>query len=296
MSEVAVIKPSEITDSVLNKVNLMQEQGQLIIPQNYAAANALKSASLILQETMTKNNVCVLEACTQTSIANCLLDMVKMGLEPSKKQCYFVAYGNKLQLMTSYFGKLAIAKRVSDLKDVKAFVIYEGDEFETEFDLDTLEMKIKSYKPNVANVNLEKIKGAFAVPIFKDGSKGDVVYMSIQQIKNSWNQGYAKGNSGAHKNFTDEMAKKTIITRVCKMLINASDDGDLIDTYGQAEEEHTPQEEQKEFVGTEEFIEAEIVEESHDTHLNSQNVDSESQKPQEKAQDVQVTLDDTCPM
>lgn len=258
-NQVTVKKPSEITDSVLNKVNVMKEQGQLVIPQNYVAANALKSASLILQETFNKSNVCVLEACTPTSIANCLLDMVKMGLEPSKKQCYFVAYGNKLQLMTSYFGKLAIAKRVSELKDVKAFVVYDGDEFETEFDLDALEMKIKSYKPNVSNVNLDKITGAFAVPIFKDGSKGDVVYMSIQQIKNSWNQGYAKGNSGAHKNFTDEMCKKTIITRVCKMIINASDDGDLIDTYSGTEEEHTPHQEQKAFTASKEFVEPQEI-------------------------------------
>lgn len=279
-NQVAVKKQGEITDKVLSKVNLMQENGQLVIPQNYVAANALKSASLILQETVDNKKVCVLESCTQTSIANCLLDMVKMGLEPSKKQCYFVAYGNKLQLMTSYFGKLAIAKRVSDLKDVKAFVIYEGDEFETEFDLDTLAMKIKSYKPDVKNVNLEKIVGAFAVPIFKDGSKGDVTYMSIQQIKNSWNQGYAKGNSGAHKNFTDEMCKKTIITRVCKTLINASDDGDLIDIYTGAEEEVQPQEVQKEMTASKEFeepqdvIDVEVKEEpAHQEEAQQQSLD-----------------------
>lgn len=283
-NQVAVKKQGEITDKVLNKVNFMQENGQLVIPQNYVAANALKSASLILQETVDSKKMCVLESCTQTSIANCLLDMVKMGLEPSKKQCYFVAYGNKLQLMTSYFGKLAIAKRVSDLKDVKAFVIYEGDEFETEFDLDSLEMKIKTYKPNIANVDLNKITGAFAVPIFKDGSKGDVTYMSIQQIKNSWNQGYAKGNSGAHKNFTDEMCKKTIITRVCKTLINASDDGDLIDTYAGAEEDAQPQEVQREMTASKDFEEAqEII----DVEVKEESV------PQEEAQ--QQSLDD-CPL
>lgn len=260
-NQVAVKKPNEITDSVLKKVTVMQEQGQLVIPQNYVAANALKSASLILQEVSNKDGKLALEHCTQTSIANCLLDMVKMGLEPSKKQCYFVMYGKQLQLMTSYFGKLAIARRVSDLKDVKAFVVYDGDEFETEFDLDTLELKIKLYKPDIKNVDLTKITGAFAVPIFKDGSKGDVVYLSIGQIKNSWNQGYAKGNSGAHKNFTDEMCKKTIITRVCKTLINASDDGDLIDTYSGSEEEPTPQDERKENANAQDFvIDTEIVE------------------------------------
>lgn len=284
-NQVAVKKQTEITDKVLSKVTLLQENNQLVIPKNYVAANALKSASLILQETIDSKKVCVLESCTQTSIANCLLDMVKMGLEPSKKQCYFVAYGNKLQLMTSYFGKLAIAKRVSNLKDVKAFVIYEGDEFETEFDLDTLSMKIKTYKPDVKNVNLEKIVGAFAVPIFKDGTKGDVTYMSIQQIKNSWNQGYAKGNSGTHKNFTDEMCKKTIITRVCKTLINASDDGDLIDTYTGAEQEIEPQEVQKEMTASREFEEEPI--ETTATEIN--------EEPKHEEQ-VQQASEDDCPL
>ena len=123
------------------------------------------------------------------------------------------------------------------------------------------------------------------MPIFKDGSKGDVVYMSIQQIKNSWNQGYAKGNSGAHKNFTDEMCKKTIITRVCKTLINASDDGDLIDTYAGAEEEINPREEQQEMTASKEFDE-EVI----DTTAKDVVEDAPSGEP------VQQKLEDECPL
>ena len=287
-NQVAVKPQREITDSVLAKVNKLQENKALVLPQNYVAGNALQSAALILAETVDSSKKPVLETCSKESIANALLDMVKMGLEPSKKQCYFVAYGGKLQLMTSYFGKLAIAKRVSDLEDVKAFVIYDGDEFETEFDLDTLSMKIKTYKPNVKNVDLTKITGAFAVPIFKDGSKGDVVYLSIGQIKNSWNQGYAKGNSGAHKNFTDEMCKKTIITRVCKMLINSSDDGDLVDTYQGSEEETTPREAQKSMTASKDF--EEVIETTATEVVDEPNQEA-SNEP------VQQTLnDDSCPI
>lgn len=266
-NQVAVKKQSEITDQVFNKVQQLQEAGSLVLPKTYAAGNALKSAQLILSETKGKNDKLALESCTKESIANCLLDMVKMGLEPSKKQCYFVVYGDKLQLMTSYFGKLAIAKRVADLEEVKAFVIYEGDEFEMEFNIDDLTMQLKTYKPNPANVNLSKITGAFAIPVFKDGTRGDLVYMSYDQIQKSWNQGYAKGKSGAHTNFTDEMCKKTIITRVCKTLINSSDDGDLIDTYQGADEESTPtpQAEQKEMTASKEFVDVPFTEEQTST-------------------------------
>lgn len=262
-NQVAVKKQSEITDQVFNKVQQLQDAGSLVLPKTYVAGNALKSAQLILAETKDKAGKLATEVCTKESIANCLLDMVKMGLEPSKKQCYFVIYGDKLQLMTSYFGKLAIAKRVADLEEVKAFVIYDGDEFEMEFNLDDLTMQLKTYKPNPLNVNLDKITGAFAIPVFKDGTRGDLVYMSYQQIKNSWNQGYAKGNSGAHKNFTDEMCKKTIITRVCKTLINSSDDGDLVDTYGATDEEIPVQQEQKEMTASKEFVDVPFTEEEH---------------------------------
>lgn len=262
-NQVVVKKQSEITEQVFGKVKQLQEDGSLVLPKSYAAGNALKSAQLILAETKDKTGKLATEVCTKESVANCLLDMVKMGLEPSKKQCYFVIYGDKLQLMTSYFGKLAIAKRVADLEEVKAFVIYEGDEFEMEFNLDDLTMQLKTYKPNPLNVNLDKITGAFAIPVFKDGTRGDLVYMSYQQIKNSWNQGYAKGNSGAHKNFTDEMCKKTIITRVCKTLINSSDDGDLVDTYGAMDEEIPVQQEQKEMTASKEFVDVPFTEEEH---------------------------------
>ena len=262
-NQVAVKKQSEITDQVFNKVQQHQDAGSLVLPKTYVAGNALKSAQLILAETKDKAGKLATEVCTKESIANCLLDMVKMGLEPSKKQCYFVIYGDKLQLMTSYFGKLAIAKRVADLEEVKAFVIYDGDEFEMEFNLDDLTMQLKTYKPNPLNVNLDKITGAFAIPVFKDGTRGDLVYMSYQQIKNSWNQGYAKGNSGAHKNFTDEMCKKTIITRVCKTLINSSDGGDLVDTYGATDEEIPVQQEQKEMTASKEFVDVPFTEEEH---------------------------------
>lgn len=268
-NQVAVKEQKEVVDQVFNKVQALQEAGSLVLPKAYAAGNALKSAALILAETTDKNGKNALEICSKESIANSLLDMVKLGLDPSKKQCYFIPFGGKLTMMISYFGKTAIAKRVSNLKEIKAFVVYEGDEFLPEFDLDTLSLKIATYKPDIKNVNLSKITGAFAVPVYEDGSKGDVVYMSIEQIRNSWNQGYAKGKSGAHTNFADEMCKKTVISRVCKMIINSSDDGDLIEVSERSYEERTPEKEidtkanSKEFVVSNEAIDVDYHEDDN---------------------------------
>jgi recombination protein RecT len=124
-------------------------------------------------------------------------------------------------------GTIAVTKRLKGVKDVKAFCIYDGDDFEQEFDLDTCTLKITKFNPKFENVDINKIKGAFAVIMGEHGPL-HVEVMNISQIRNSWNQGYAKGGSGAHKNFTDQMVKKTVINRACKLFANTSDDSDIL--------------------------------------------------------------------
>ena len=227
MSNQVVVSEKNITEEVLAKINDFKGKNELITPPGYVPENALKSAYLILQETLDKDKRSVLQTCSKASIANSLLDMVIQGLSPAKKQCYFVAYGGRLQLMRSYMGTVAVTKRLKRVKDVKAFCIYEGDEFETEFDIDTATLKISKFAPKFENVDITKIKGAFAVIVGEEGVLHTEI-MNMNQIRNSWNQGYAKGTSGAHKNFTDEMAKKTVINRACKIFANTSDDSDLL--------------------------------------------------------------------
>ena len=75
---------------------------------------------------------------------------------------------------------------------------------------------------------MNKVKGAYAILGMEDG-RIVVEIMNINQIKQAWMQGATKGSSLAHKNFSDEMAKKTVIGRACKLLIGMSDDAALFD-------------------------------------------------------------------
>lgn len=217
----------EALNQVTAKINELKKNNEIVFPKNYSVANAVNSAWLMLQDVQDKNKKPALEVCTKNSIIGSLYDMCLQGLTPAKKQCYFVVYGNQLQLMRSYMGTVAVTKRLKGIKDVKAYCIYEGDEFEQEYDIETATLKITKFNPKFENIDLNKIKGAFAVIIGENGPIHTEV-MNIKQIRNSWNQGYANGKSGAHTNFTDEMAKKTVINRACKMFANTSDDSDLL--------------------------------------------------------------------
>lgn len=226
-NQITTVQEKNITDNVLVRLKELEASGSIVLPKNYSPENALKSAFLILSETVDKDKKPVLQSCSQVSICNALLDMCLQGLSPVKKQCYFIAYGGKLQLTKSYLGNIAATKRLKGVKDVKAHVIYEGDEFEEGYDYRTGTVTVAKFVPKFENVDLSKIKGAFAVVIGEDGPIHTEV-MNINQIKNSWNQGATKGSSGAHKNFTDEMAKKTVINRACKRFVSTSDDSDLL--------------------------------------------------------------------
>jgi recombination protein RecT len=124
-------------------------------------------------------------------------------------------------------GTVAVTKRLNGVKDIKAYCIFDGDEFETEYNVNTAILKITKFNPKFENIDINKIKGAFAVILGEDGPIHTEI-MNMNQIRNAWNQGYAKGGSGAHKNFTEEMAKKTVINRACKMFANTSDDSDIL--------------------------------------------------------------------
>lgn len=220
----AVQKYDNISEQVLARIEDFQKTGGMVLPKDYSVENHMKSAWLILQATTDRSGQQALAVCTKESIANALLDMVLQGLAVSKKQGYFIVYGNKLEFQRSYFGTVALAKRTGGIKtEPVANVIYEGDEFIYTIDPKTARISIVKHEQKIENIDNNKIKGAYALVTLADGST-QVTIMSMAQIRAAWGQGATKGNSPAHKNFAEEMAKKTVIGRACKTIINSSDD------------------------------------------------------------------------
>ena len=222
-NELQTTKEATLT-SVQNRIAELQ-QGGLKLPSNYSPENALQSAWLMLQDVQTRDKKPALEACSKNSIAMSLFKMVQLGLNPAKNQCYFVTYGQDLICMTSYFGQVLIAKRAG-LKDVKANLILEKDEFNYSIESDGRKV-VTSHKQPFENFG-NKIIGAYCVVTLPDGNQ-DTDIMTIEEIKQSWKQGATNGNSPAHKNFEGEMAKRTVTNRAIKMFVNSSDDSAVLD-------------------------------------------------------------------
>ena len=228
-NELALIK-KDVVDVVGKKVQEFVSRGELHLPPNYSVENAMKSAWLILQNTFDKDKRPVLQVCTRDSIANALLDMAVQGLNPAKKQGYFIAYGKQLVFQRSYFGTMAVTKRVAGAKDIFAEIVYKGDEFE--YTIHRGNKVITKHVQRIENVDPDNIVAAYCTIVFDDDRQFTDI-MTWQEIQKAWSK--SKMNPGkegsTHKEFTQEMARKTVINRACKRYLNSSDDGSLLMYY-----------------------------------------------------------------
>ena len=233
-NQLAIIK-EETVDAVARRIGVLQNSRELHLPATYSAQNALKSAWLILQEVVDKAGAPALSVCTRESIMNSLLDMVIQGLNPAKKQCYFVVFGKKLVLMRSYFGSIAVAKLVDpDIEDVVGETIYEGDKFK--YQIRRGKKEITEHEQEFGSVDKKKIIGAYAEVIDREGKVKATEILTIDEIYQSWKrskmnpfdeQGKVKSGS-THGKFTSDMARRTAINKVCKLIINSSNDSQIL--------------------------------------------------------------------
>lgn len=134
-------------------------------------------------------------------------------LDAMNSEVYLIPYGSTLQFMPSFKGMTKLVRRYSTrkVKDIYSKVVRDGDEFE-ETIVDgqpTINYKAKPF-------NNGEIIGVFAVCLFEDGG---LVYetMSKADVENCRKQSKAK-NSPAWNSFWSEMARKTVIRRLCKSI------------------------------------------------------------------------------
>lgn len=231
----AIVK-TEVVDKTAAEITNLVQRGQIVLPADYSVENAMRSAWLKLQETIDKDKRPVLEVCSKVSIYNSLMNMAIQGMNVAKNQGYFIAYGKSLAFQRSYFGDIALVKRVVPSAEVTYEIVYEGDEFK--YKIDRGQKIVTLHEQDIANVKFENIIAAYCTVWNPDGSVLKSEVMTIERIKQSWKQSktYKEGNAyGTHHDFTDEMVLRTVIRKTCKPIINGSNDSMLLLAVRQSE-------------------------------------------------------------
>lgn len=272
----------DITDDVASKLDELKKDGGLAIPANYNPANALKSAFFEMTNSPSGN---LLEKCSRNSIANSLLNMAIQGLSPAKKQCYFIPYGQNLSMQRSYFGTQKVVKSLTNVDDIWATIIYEGDEFEIE--IEGGRERIAKHTTSFLNRDNDII-GAYCIIKKSDGEEVLTV-MTRKEIEASWSQ---SKNKSVQNKFPQEMAKRTVINRAAKAFINTSDDSDaLIQAVNDTTEEEFENEQERAVRDVTETVERE----ANQVLIETKPKAKAKAKPKQEPEAVEVPEDISLP-
>ena len=200
------------------------KENQITVPEGYDTPGEITTALMIIAQTIDKEGRPALESCSKESIMTQLRLMAQNGLSMARKQCYPIVRKPKLCIDTSYFGTISILKRIMPGYDVRANVIYKDDTYDYVFNEEIQCNQIVNVRSSIENRD-KGIVGAYGV-IFEKAT-GKVIYsevMSWKEILTSWS--HAKTDK-VQKEFPQEMAKRTLIQRMCKLFLNTEKAKDI---------------------------------------------------------------------
>lgn len=208
-----------VGDEVISRIDTLCKVG-FTMPADYNYINAIKAAMLVLADVKNKNGVPALQCCTKNSIQTALFKMATKGLDVSKKQGYLLIRGDQLCFEESYFGTCLQARRASQYFEPIANIIYKGDVFKFEIDPNTGRKKVLEHTQTLESIDSGEMVGAYAY-VTNDKGETDIEIMTMAQIRKSWSKSSSQQQL-VHKEFPDQMARRTVIKRAAKMLINSS--------------------------------------------------------------------------
>ncbi len=160
-----------------------------------------------------------LQKCDPLSFLGAVVQASQLGLEPGGAlgHCYLIPYGTECQLQIGYRGMVDLARRSGHVKRITATIINDCDEWEAEYGtINTLTHK----KPRVFNKNAV-MTHVYAVAEYPDGScQWELMSKEeIEYIRDTYSSGYRRDpKTSPWTTSFDEMAKKTVVRRLFKML------------------------------------------------------------------------------
>ena len=206
-NEVATLPKKELVDQVEAKLTEMITARVDAFPKELNKTRFVQNCIAVLQDTKD------IEKCKPGSIVRTMIKGAYLGLDFFRRECYAIPYGDVLNFQTDYKGEIKLAKKYGrNILDIYAKLFQEGDEFEIQINagVQTLNFKPKPF-------NDGKVTGVFAVVLFKDGTmKYDT--MSVKEVEDVRNKYSKAANSPGWVKSWGEMAKKTVLRRLCKLI------------------------------------------------------------------------------
>lgn len=245
-------KVDTIEDALKNKG--MIARFQQAVPRHLSSERMLRVCAMAVYKTP------MLRKCETMSLLGAMLSLASLGLEPNTPlgHAYLIPFKSRrkcgpgrndwedyyqVQVIIGYRGYIELARRSGMLTAIHADVVYEGDEFSFEYGSN---MHLK----HVPRGGRDQPLWAYAHASLSDGQAFEVLpYDLVLKIRNA-SQGYisavnAKNDAGGKPSktyetnpwvaFEHEMASKTMVRRLSKMLPMSIEFARAVELDGMAE-------------------------------------------------------------
>lgn len=189
-------------------LNQYRDQIAMALPRHLTVDRMIRVALTCVSRTPQ------LQQCDARSVAAAIVQASVLGLEPDGMlgQAYLLPYGNQCQLIPGYRGLIQLARQSGQLIFIDAQVVKDGDLFDYEFGLHPTLIHKRG-----ANYARAKTVAVWAGARLKDGGE-QMTVMSIEEVEQLRDKHSKAAKNGPWVTHFDEMAKKTALRRLCKLL------------------------------------------------------------------------------
>ena len=219
-------KPIRPIDTIRNLLDAAKPKLAEVMPRHLTADRLMRVAIAAMSRTPK------LLECTPASLLNSVMQAAQLGLEPGSAlgECYLVPYKQTCSLIVGYRGLISLARRSGQIASIEAHVVFSKDQFTCKYGLDSVLVHEPDWSADPGEV-----VAVYAVAKLKDGGT-QLEVMTKAQVDAIRKRSMA-GNSGPWVSDYNEMARKTVVRRICKYLplsiemaeALALEDGDEID-------------------------------------------------------------------
>lgn len=225
------------------------ERKELALPSS-VRPEAFQNAAIVAVQDNPK-----ILSCDKGSVFKAIRTLAAAGLVPDGREAALVPFKTKLngnfvdvcQAMPMVFGLIKTARNSGEVKDIRAHIVYQNEYDQGRFRYVVGDEERIEHDPIIFEERGEPI-GAYAIARLRDGSTIRE-FMTIADINKVRKAGasqkiYEKGAKpkvsdeplGIWADWWEEMAKKTVIRRLCKRLPVSSEDARRI----MADQDHEP--------------------------------------------------------
>jgi recombination protein RecT len=166
--------------------------------------------------------------CKPMTIVDSVVRAAQLGLEPGGVlgDGYLVPYKDECQFIPGYRGLISLARRSGQIVSIEAHVVYEKDHFTCKYGLDP----VLEHEPDWSD-NPGAMRAVYAVAHLRDEGVQYEVMTRAQVEKIRTRSPASKSSYSPWSNADDyfEMARKTVVRRLCKYLPMSVEMRDALD-------------------------------------------------------------------